>query len=233
MSISPATPAPAVPVITIDGPTASGKGTIARCVAVALGWTALDSGALYRLTALAVQQLGVDPSDQDAVADVAKNLDVVFDGQAVLLNKQDVSSEIRQEDVGNLASKVAAYTPVRAALLERQRAFRRLPGLVADGRDMGTVVFPDAPLKIFLVADATARAERRCKQLNDKGVSVNLTSLLEDMRLRDERDRARTNAPLVAAPGAVTIDSSQLTVDETVKKVLDLWSGKGVPAERQ
>ena len=218
-----------IPVITIDGPTASGKGTIAHRVADALGWHTLDSGALYRLTALATQQQGVDPTDQDAVADVAANLDVVFNADLVLLNGNDVSDAIRHEEVGTLASKVAAYNPVRAALLQRQRVFQQFPGLVADGRDMGTVVFPDAPLKIFLVADATSRAERRCKQLSDKGISANLTSLLEDMRLRDQRDRDRTNAPLVAAPGAITIDSSSLTIDETVNKVLDLWSGKGVP----
>lgn len=223
---------PVIPVITIDGPTASGKGTIAHRVATALGWFTLDSGALYRLTALAVQQQGVDPADQDAVAQVANNLDVEFDAPTIRLNMQDVTQAIRQEDVGNLASKVAAYQPVRDALLQRQRAFRKSPGLVADGRDMGTVVFPDAPLKVFLVANAKARAERRCKQLNEKGISANLTSLLEDMRLRDQRDCARANAPLVAADGAVTIDSSDLTIDETVSKVLDLWSGKGIPTVR-
>ena len=219
-----------IPVITIDGPTASGKGTIAHRVANALGWQLLDSGALYRLTALAVQRQGVDPADQDAVASVARTLDVAFDAGSVTLDGDDVTDAIRHESVGNLASKVAAYTAVRAALLQRQRAFRRSPGLVADGRDMGTVVFPDATLKVFLVADAVARAERRYKQLSQKGISANLTSLLEDMRLRDQRDRDRANAPLVAAPGAITIDSSSLTIDETVNMVLDLWSGKGVPA---
>ncbi len=212
-----------IPVITIDGPTASGKGTIAQRVADALGWHTLDSGALYRLTALAVQQQGVDPGDQGAVADVAKALDVTFKSNAVMLKGNDVSDTIRHENVGNLASKVAAYSAVRTALLQRQRAFRQFPGLVADGRDMGTIVFPDASLKVFLVADAQARAQRRCKQLSDKGISANLTSLLEDMRLRDQRDRDRANAPLVAAPGAITID-------ETVNKVLGLWSGTGVPA---
>lgn len=221
-----------IPVITIDGPTASGKGTIAHRVAQALGWAVLDSGALYRLTALAAQQQGVDPEDQDAVARVASHLDVVFDAQSVFLGTQDVTEAIRQEDIGNLASRVAAYKPVRDALLQRQRAFRMAPGLVADGRDMGTVVFPDAPLKVFLEANVRARAERRCKQLNEKGIPAILTSLLEDMQLRDQRDRARANAPLVAAVDAVTIDSSHLTIDETVKKVLDLWSGKGIPAVR-
>ena len=219
-----------VPVITIDGPTASGKGTIAHRVATQLGWTTLDSGALYRLTALAVQQQGIDVLDQDAVARVAKTLDVRFDADTVFMNGRDVTDAIRHEDVGNLASKVAAYTGVRQALLERQRAFRQAPGLVADGRDMGTVVFQDAALKVFLIADPVARAERRCKQLNDKGISANLTSLVKDMRLRDQRDRDRANAPLIPAPGAVTIDSSQLTIDETVNKVLELWASKGVSA---
>lgn len=217
----------APPVITIDGPTASGKGTIAHRVASALGWDVLDSGALYRLTALAVRQLGVDADDELAVAQVAAELDVAFQGDLVLLSDVDVAALIRQEEIGNLASKVAAYPPLRHALLERQRAFRRLPGLVADGRDMGTVVFPDAPLKIFLVADVQARAERRCKQLKEKGFSANLPGLLEDMRLRDERDRSRASAPLVAAPDAHIIDSSSLSIDETVNVVLDHWSSLG------
>lgn len=217
----------APPVITIDGPTASGKGTIAHRVASALGWDVLDSGALYRLTALAVRQSGVDADDELAVAQVAAELDVAFQGDLVLLSDVDVAALIRQEEIGNLASKVAAYPPLRQALLERQRAFRRLPGLVADGRDMGTVVFPDAPLKIFLIADVQARAERRCKQLKEKGFSANLPGLLEDMRLRDERDRTRASAPLVAAPDAHIIDSSSLSIDETVNVVLDHWSSLG------
>src|SRR3546814_3710103 len=153
-----------IPVITIDGPTASGKGTIAHRVAQQLGWYTLDSGALYRLTALAVQQQGVDASDEAAVAKVALQLDVAFQADQVLLSGQNVASLIRQESVGNLASKVAAYAPVRQALLERQRAFRVAPGLVADGRDMGTVVFPDAPLKVFLVADVQ-RSEEHTSEL--------------------------------------------------------------------
>src|SRR5690554_2451106 len=217
----------APPVITIDGPTASGKGTIAHRVASALGWDVLDSGALYRLTALAVRQLGVDADDELAVAQVAAELDVAFQGDLVLLSDVDVAALIRQEEIGNLASKVAAYPPLRQALLERQRAFRCMPGLVADGRDMGTVVFPDAPLKIFLIADVQARAERRCKQLKEKGFSANLPGLLEDMRLRDERDRTRASAPLVAAPDAYIIDSSSLSIDETVNVVLDHWSSLG------
>lgn len=218
------------PVITIDGPTASGKGTIAHRVADALGWSVLDSGALYRLTALASRQLGVDVTDEAGLAQVAQRLDVRFQHEQVLLAGINVAAEIRHEDIGNLASKIAAILPVRQALLERQRVFRAAPGLVADGRDMGTVVFPDAALKIFLVADVQARAERRCKQLKDKGFPANLTSLLEDMRTRDERDRNRANAPLIAAHDAHTIDSSSLSIDETVKAVLDLWSNLGFTA---
>lgn len=213
-----------IPVITIDGPTASGKGTIAHRVAQALGWAVLDSGALYRLTALAVQQQGLDADNENAVAQVAQGLDVEFKGDQILLSGVDVAHLIRHESVGNMASKIAAYVPLRLALLDRQRAFRVAPGLVADGRDMGTVVFPDAPLKIFLVADVRARAERRCKQLKEKGISANLTDLLEDMRARDDRDSTRATAPLVAAAGAKTVDSSDLSVDETVKVVLDFWS---------
>ncbi|TEA74203.1 (d)CMP kinase [Allopusillimonas ginsengisoli] len=221
-----------IPVITIDGPTASGKGTIAHRVATALGWSVLDSGALYRLTALGVQQHGVDASDELAVARIAAQLDVSFQGGRIFMDGQDVGCLIRQEQVGNLASRIAAYLPLRQALLDRQRAFRVAPGLVADGRDMGTVVFPDAPLKIFLVADVRARAERRCKQLKEKGFSANLPDLLKDMRTRDERDRSRVNAPLIAAADAHTVDSSDLTIGETVKLVLDLWSGLGFQATR-
>lgn len=226
------TPFPTVPVITIDGPTASGKGTIAHRVASKLGWAVLDSGALYRLTALVAMQEGIDVDDEDAVAQAALALDVAFQGNQVLLNGLDVAALIRQESVGNLASKIAAYRPVRQALLDRQRAFRMPPGLVADGRDMGTVVFPDADLKIFLVADVRARAERRCKQLKEKGFSANLSGLLEDMQARDERDRSRANAPLTAAADARTVDSSSMSIDETVKVVLDHWSSLGFPATR-
>ncbi len=214
------------PVIAIDGPTASGKGTIAHRVAQALGWGVLDSGALYRLTALSALKRGTDVGDEQAVAVVAGRLDVRFQDHRIYLDGEDVAGAIREEQVGNLASRIAAYQPVRDALLARQRAFRRHPGLVADGRDMGTVVFPDAELKIFLVADVESRAIRRCKQLKEKGFSVNLQDLLKDMRLRDERDSSRANAPLIAAADAVTVDSSGLSIEETVKKVLDLWSNR-------
>jgi cytidylate kinase len=214
------------PVIAIDGPTASGKGTIAHRVAQALGWGVLDSGALYRLTALSALKRGADVGDEQAVAVVAGRLDVRFQADRIYLDGEDVAGAIREEQVGNLASRIAAYQPVRDALLARQRAFRHHPGLVADGRDMGTVVFPDAELKIFLVADVESRAIRRCKQLKEKGFSVNLQDLLKDMRLRDERDSSRANAPLIAAADAVTVDSSDLSIEETVKKVLDLWSNR-------
>lgn len=211
------------PVITIDGPTASGKGTVASLIAQALGWSTLDSGAIYRLTALAVLNHQVPPDDALAVAQIAEHLDVSFHVNGVTLEGQEVSSLIRQEHVGNLASRLAPNPALRAALLARQRAFRRLPGLVADGRDMGTIVFPDADLKIFLVADVLARAERRYKQLIDKGISANLDDLLADMRERDRRDIDRSVAPLVAAQGAHMIDSSKLTIDQTVQTILSLY----------
>ncbi|MGB3836513.1 (d)CMP kinase [Castellaniella sp.] len=212
-----------VPVITIDGPTASGKGTIAQRVADHLGWHALDSGALYRLTALAALQAGLDAADEPGIAALARSLDAQFRPGKILLAAQDVTDIIRQEKIGNLASQVAALPAVRTALLARQHDFRQTPGLVADGRDMGSVVFPDAPLKIFLDADVGVRAERRHKQLKDKGISANLDDLFQDLQSRDDRDRNRAHAPLVAAAGAVTIDSSRLGVDQVVQQVLDLW----------
>jgi cytidylate kinase len=224
-------PAP-VPVITIDGPTASGKGTIAQCVARALGWHALDSGALYRLTALAVHRAGGDGADQAQAARLARDLDVRFVDGRIVLEGEDVTEAIRQEAIGNMASRVAAWPAVREALLARQRDFRRAPGLVADGRDMGTVVFPDAPLKIFLDASVEIRARRRHKQLKDKGISANLSDLLEDLCARDARDRDRAFAPLVAAADAITVDSSHAGIEETVRQVLDLWSARG-PARQE
>lgn len=217
-------PSPA-PVITIDGPTASGKGTVAHRVAKALGWAVLDSGALYRLTALAAIDHGVAADDEAGVARVAQTLDVSFDGPHVYLEGVDVGHDIRREEVGNFASRIAAFPGVRQALLGRQRAFRLPPGLVADGRDMGTVVFPDASLKVFLVADVVARAERRRKQLIEKGISANLDDLLRDMRERDARDTGRAAAPLAAAADAYVLDSSELTIAETVQAILDFWQG--------
>jgi len=217
----------AVPVIAIDGPTASGKGTVAQRVADALGWAMLDSGALYRLTALAALNRGISPDDEPALAEAARALDVRFNGASILLDGVEAGETIRQEQVGNLASRIAGYPALREALLTRQRAFRQGAGLVADGRDMGTVVFPDAELKIFLVADVDARAARRCKQLIEKGNSANIDDLLpkvrEDLRARDARDMQRAAAPLVAAPDAHELDSSNLTIEQTVQTVLDLW----------
>lgn len=203
-----------VPVIAIDGPSASGKGTIASLVAAALGFHYLESGALYRLVALVG---GADPARD------AAELDVVFRGGRILLSGQDVTDPIRAEAVGNRASEVAKIPEVRAALLARQRAFRRAPGLVADGRDMGTVVFPDAALKVFLTASVGVRAQRRHKQLIDKGIHANLAALSRDLEERDARDAARAAAPLRPAEGAVLLDSSALTIDEVVDKVLMLF----------
>ena len=223
MTLTASTSASLAPVITIDGPTASGKGTVAHRVAKALGWAVLDSGALYRLTALAAINHGVAADDEAGVARVAQTLDVSFDGPHVYLEGIDVGHDIRREEVGNFASRIAAFPGVRLALLGRQRAFRLPPGLVADGRDMGTVVFPDASLKVFLVADVVARAERRRKQLIEKGISANLDDLLRDMRERDARDTGRATAPLAPAADAHVLDSSNLTIAETVQAILDFW----------
>ncbi|MBU4609954.1 (d)CMP kinase [Achromobacter sp. GG226] len=212
-----------IPVITIDGPTASGKGTVADAVAQALGWHVLDSGALYRLTALVCLRREIDPDSVRAVADVARTLDVSFN-DGIRLAGEAVSLEIRAEAVGNLASRVAAYPEVREALLQRQRDFRVAPGLVADGRDMGTAVFPDAGLKVFLLASAEARAARRHKQLMEKGIPATLGDLLEDLRARDARDTGRAASPLKPASDARILDSSDLSIDETVQQVL-AWYG--------
>ena len=213
------------PVIAIDGPGGSGKGTVSRRVAMALGWHWLDSGALYRLTALAAALAGVPLGRAEEVARIAATLDVHFepgDGgdDRVLLAGRDVSAEIRSEEAGSGASIVAAMPEVRAALVARQRAFREPPGLVADGRDMGTAIFPDAALKVFLTANLAERARRRHKQLSDKGIDVSLSALLRDMAERDERDSTRTAAPLRPAPDACLLDSTGLTVDEVVDRVL-------------
>ncbi|WP_018625561.1 (d)CMP kinase [Kangiella aquimarina] len=215
-----------IPVIAIDGPSGSGKGTISQILATKLGYHLLDSGALYRLTALSVIEQGIDPDNTEAVAKAALNLDVVFepqlDGeQKVLLNAQDVGVKLRLDETSAMASKVAAIPAVREALLTRQRKFREKPGLVADGRDMGTVVFTDADYKVFLTASPEIRAERRHKQLIEKGVDANISHLLKSIIDRDERDRTRTVAPLVPAEGAFVIDSSHLSIDEVVQQILD------------
>ncbi|MBM3408053.1 MAG: (d)CMP kinase [Betaproteobacteria bacterium] len=221
---------PAVPVIAIDGPTASGKGTVAQRVADTLGWRYLDSGALYRLTALAALREAVPLDDESALARLAASLPITFAGSRIFLSGQEVTDEIRAEMVGEAASRIAALGALRAALLDRQRDFRQMPGLVADGRDMASVVFPDAALKVFLTASAKARAERRYKQLIEKGFSANLESLLRDLRARDARDAGRSHAPLVAAEGAAIIDSTSLSVQQTVQAVLDRWLATGYPA---
>ncbi|MFA5703020.1 MAG: (d)CMP kinase [Advenella sp.] len=212
------------PVIAIDGPSASGKGTLAGIVAKTLGWHQLDSGMLYRLSALAVLKKNIQPGNEAEIAKVARNLNVRFVGQQVLLDNDDVSDVLREEEVGALASRIATYPLLRQALFERQLAFRKAPGLVADGRDMGTVIFPDAKLKIFLIADVNERAQRRYKQLIEKGISANLVSLLDDLKARDERDMHRSHAPLVPAEDAIIIDSSTLSIEESVAKVLAYWS---------
>ncbi len=208
------------PVLTIDGPSGSGKGTVAARVADALGWHVLDSGALYRLVGLAALKSGVDFDDHAAVAEIARHLPARFEAGRVYLGEEDVTLEIRTETAGNNASKVAAIPEVRAALLEWQRSYARPPGLVADGRDMGTVVFPQAAVKIFLDASAEERARRRYKQLKDKGMDVNLTGLIAEIEERDRRDRNRKVAPLVPADDALVIDSTSMNVDEVVDLVL-------------
>src|SRR5450830_1255332 len=216
-----------IPVITIDGPTASGKGTVAHKVADRLGFHYLDSGALYRLTALSAIRRGTELTDEHAVAKVAEHLQVHFAGPAILLASEDVSEAIRAEQVGNLASKIAALPAVRQALFGLQLGFRKAPGLVADGRDMGTVIFPNAQLKVFLTASVEARADRRYKQLIGKGISANMDDLLMDLKARDDRDTQRAIAPLVPAEGAHVLDTSAMTVDAAVEQVLHWYAAVG------
>ena len=216
-----------IPVITIDGPTASGKGTLAATVAARLGWHQLDSGLLYRATALAAQRQGVTADDEPGLASVAAGLDLRFDGERVLLAGIDVATELRQEQVGSMASRISAWPAVRGALEALQLAFRRLPGLVADGRDMGTVIFPGAPLKLFLTASPAMRAERRYNQLISKGISANLTDLRADLEARDERDKNRLIAPLKPAQDALLLDNSGLDIEQSVAQVLVWWAQRG------
>jgi cytidylate kinase len=214
------------PVIAIDGPSASGKGTVALKVAQALGFHFLDSGALYRLVATAAMNRGIELDDTPALAALALGLDARFDSGTIVLDGHDVTDAIREERVSGAASKVAALQPVRDALLARQRAFREPPGLVADGRDMGSVVFPDATLKIFLTADAAERARRRYKQLIEKGMSARMDVLLQEIRDRDARDSKRAAAPLQKCADAVELDTTGIPVDAAVAQVLALYRGK-------
>ena len=213
-----------VPVITIDGPGGAGKGTLCKAMAETLGWHLLDSGAIYRVLALAALHHHVDVESEEALVPLAAHLDVRFvstnGSLEVVLEGEDVSAEIRTQDVANTASKVAAFPRVREALLRRQRAFRETPGLIADGRDMGTVVFPDAPVKIFLDASSQERAHRRMLQLQEKGFSVNFERLLAEIEERDYRDRNRAVAPLVPAADALVLDSTRLSIEQVIEKAL-------------
>lgn len=216
-----------IPVITVDGPSGVGKGMVVRGLAQRLGWHRLDSGALYRILAISAQHAGIDLADLDAVAALAPGLDIRFDGSSeedefILVNGVDRVGEVRSETAGGLASQIATAPVVRAALLDRQRAFRRPPGLIADGRDMGTVVFPDAGLKIFLTASADERAGRRAAQLSARGQVVILAALSAEIRARDERDRTRVTAPLVPAPDAVEIDTSFLNPAQVFERIDEL-----------
>jgi CMP/dCMP kinase len=226
-----------VPVVTIDGPSGSGKGTISRAVAQRTGWHLLDSGALYRLVAHAGLLHGLEPADIEGHARLAAAMQVDFGvgpdgGERVRLEGRDVTLAIRTEEAGQGASRVAAWPAVRTALLARQRAFAQPPGLVADGRDMGTVVFPGAPLKIYLTASPEERASRRYKQLKDKGSGVSLSALSREITERDARDSTRAVAPLIPAPDAEVIDSTGLSIDEVVGRVLELGAGRGLWPQR-
>ena len=215
-----------IPVLTIDGPTASGKGTVAQKVAHTLGFHYLDSGALYRLTALSALRKDVALTDEHALAKLAEHLPCAFNGEQVLLANEDVSDAIRAEEVGNAASRIAALPALRQALFGLQLRFRSTPGLVADGRDMGTVLFPHAPLKVFLTASVEARAQRRYKQLIDKGFSANIEDLRKDLSERDARDANRAIAPLKPAEGAYLLDTSDITAEQAVQQVLGWYRAR-------
>lgn len=221
-----------VTVVTIDGPSGSGKGTIAALLARELNWNLLDSGALYRLTGLAAMNHGVDLADEASLEVLAGHLDVQFlpapDGLTIVLEGEEVGASLRTEEVGAMASKVAKLPAVRSALLQRQRNFAEQPGLIADGRDMGTVVFPESPVKIFLTASADERAKRRFRQLQEKGIDANFDRLLADIIARDEQDSNRAVAPLKPADDAVILDSTRMSVQEVFNRVLAEMKQKGL-----
>jgi 3-phosphoshikimate 1-carboxyvinyltransferase len=215
----------AVPVIAIDGPSASGKGTVAQRVAKTLRFHHLDSGALYRLVALAAAREGVDSGDEAKLAAIAARLPVRFEGEEIFLEAERVTDAIRTEGNSFAASRVAALAGVRRALLDRQRSFRKPPGLVAEGRDMGSIVFPDAQLKVFLTASPEARAERRYKQLKEKGIAATLAALLQDLRERDARDVTRSVAPLKQSSGARPLDTTSMSAEQAAAQIVDWYRG--------
>ena len=214
---------PPIPVITIDGPSASGKGTVAQLVAAQLGFHYLDSGALYRIVALATQQQNIAWSDAQAVAECAKKLHITFENEQVFLNNKDISNDIRTEAIGKGASQVAVHAPLRDALTHMQHAFCKAPGLVADGRDMGTIIFPNAPLKVFLTASTEVRASRRYQQLINKKQAANYDDILQDLLERDERDQNRASSPLVMADDAILLETDNLTISQAVAFVLQKY----------
>jgi len=221
-----------VPVIAIDGPSGVGKGTVARALARKLGWHFLDSGSLYRILALAAKKAGIPDSDEPAVAQLAPRLNIKFsvqddNNESIIVDSEELAPAVRAETAGHLASVIAVYPQVRSALLERQRAFRQPPGLVADGRDMGTVVFPDAPVKVFLDASAEERARRRLNQLRKAGIETTLAALHAEIRERDVRDRNRQHSPLKPANDAVVIDTTELAVQEVLARVEELIRVRG------
>ena len=219
-------------VITIDGPSGSGKGTVSRLLAQQLGWSILDSGAIYRVLALAAMHHNIEPEDEEGLIPLAAHLDVQFEVEdpnenaKIVLEGEDVTHSIRNEEVGGIASQIASLPRVREALLRRQRAFKQAPGLVADGRDMGTVVFPSAEVKVYLTASAEERAQRRYKELKAKGEDVTIARLLEVIKARDERDMNRAVAPLKPAEDALVLDSTVLGINEVLDKVLEYSNGK-------